>query len=142
MNIKERTIIFAEDDPDDQFLIQEAMEQLHLSNPVCFVNDGEELLDFLSWNAAGHNQNPGLILLDINMPHKDGKQALAEIKASSTYGLVPVVMLTTLQTNDEIMDCYHIGAAGYITKPDSFYKLVENLRAVCTYWLETVSQPG
>ncbi len=141
VDCKRPVIIIAEDDPDDQFMIREAIADIQIKNPIRFVSNGMELMDFLKGNLDDKCEKPGLILLDLNMPYKNGKEALKEIKADERYDLIPVVVLTTANSQDEIQFCYKHGADGYITKPSGYHELVNRLQATSKYWLETVEQP-
>ncbi len=141
VDCKRPVIVIAEDDPDDQFLIREALADIDISNPLQFVTDGVELLDFLNGETGAYCDKPGLILLDLNMPYKNGKEALKEIKTDQRFSLIPVVVLTTANSQSEIHFCYENGADGYITKPGNYSELVNRLRAASTYWLDTVELP-
>ena len=138
-------ILLAEDDPDDQYLINEALEENQLNTRLYVVADGEELLDYL--NRRGKYQDnqkwpmPNLILLDLNMPRKDGREALREIKADPKLRHIPVVALTTSQADDDIARTYDSGVSGYITKPASFTGLRDVMKAVDLCWLQTTRLP-
>lgn len=141
-----KTILMADDDPDDRLLLQEALEEAGMHNELFFVEDGEELLDFLKHEgryqeANGDQQLPGLILLDLNMPRKDGREALREIRADSTLRRIPIVVLTTSKSEEDIYRSYDMGANSYITKPVSFESLVKTVELLGRYWLETVELP-
>jgi CheY-like chemotaxis protein len=139
------TILMADDDPDDRFLVQEAFVESRLSNPLAFVKDGQELLDYLccrdQYSQPGLAPRPGLILLDLNMPRKDGREALEEIKADPELRRIPVVVLTTSEAEEDILCTYDLGVAGFITKPVSFNGLVEVIQSVTRYWFEIVELP-
>lgn len=138
-------ILLAEDDPDDQYLINEALEENRLNTRMYVVEDGEDLLDYL--NRRGKYQDsekwpmPNLILLDLNMPRKDGREALREIKADPKLRHIPIVALTTSQADDDITRTYDSGISGYITKPPSFTGLRDVMKAVDLYWLQTTRLP-
>ncbi|HEX3044848.1 MAG TPA: response regulator [Bacillota bacterium] len=139
------TIIIADDDPDDRMMIKEALEEKRLVNPLQFVEDGQELMDYLrhqgkyaEWNS---NLHPGLILLDLNMPKKDGREALREIKADPDLCRIPVVVLTTSKTEEDIFRTYNLGVNSFISKPVTFDALVEVMQTVTKYWLEIVELP-
>jgi CheY-like chemotaxis protein len=139
------TILVAEDDPDDQLLTRDALEESRITNTVCFVNDGQELLDYLrhAGRYAEHPPvRPDLILLDLNMPRKDGREALAEIKADPALRSIPVVILTTSKAHEEIQRAYDLGANSFIVKPVSFEGLVNAVRVVAQYWFTIVRLPG
>jgi CheY-like chemotaxis protein len=139
------TILMADDDEDDRLLALEALEESRLSNPLYFVNDGEELMDYLcrrgSYADPQTSPRPGLILLDLNMPKKDGREALQEIKANPKLRRIPVVILTTSNADIDIYRSYDLGANTYITKPVTFEALVEVIKALGEYWLTLVALP-
>jgi CheY-like chemotaxis protein len=139
------TILIAEDDPDDQLLTREALQESRISNTVCFVNDGQELLDYLrqaGLYAAEPPSRPDLILLDLNMPRKDGREALAEIKADPALRSIPVIILTTSKADEEIQRAYDLGANSYIVKPVTFDGLVGAVRVLAQYWFSIVRLPS
>ena len=142
---KSITILMADDDPDDRQLTREAFEENHLANDLRFVEDGEELLDYLNrrgkYAAEGAAPVPGLILLDLNMPRKDGREALREIKADPRLKNIRVVILTTSKAEEDVIRSYDLSAASYITKPVTFERLVEVVQALGKYWLEIVERP-
>lgn len=139
------TILMADDDEDDRLLAAEALEESRLNNPLYFVNDGEELMDYLcrrgSYADPQTSPRPGLILLDLNMPKKDGREALQEIKANPKLRRIPVVILTTSNADIDIYRSYDLGANTYITKPVTFEALVEVIKALGEYWLTLVALP-
>lgn len=139
------TILLAEDDPEDGYLIGEALYESRIASNVMIVEDGEELLDYLlrrgKYTDPESSPRPGLILLDLNMPRKDGREALVEIKQHPHLRRIPVVVLTTSQAEEDILRTYDIGISGYITKPASFAALREAMKAVGSYWLQVVSIP-
>lgn len=139
------TILMADDDPDDRQLTREAFEENHLANDLRFVEDGEELLDYLrqrgKYAAEGAAPTPGLILLDLNMPRKDGREALREIKADPRLRNIRVVVMTTSKAEEDVLRSYDLSAASYITKPVTFERLVDVVRTLGKYWLEIVELP-
>jgi CheY-like chemotaxis protein len=139
------TILMAEDDPDDRFLAQEALEEARLANDLHFVHDGEALMDYLyrrgEYAAPGNAPRPGVILLDLNMPRKDGREALKEIKTDPDLRCIPVVVLTTSEAEEDILRSYDMGASAYITKPVTFEALVEVMKALGEFWFEIVQLP-
>lgn len=139
------TILLAEDDPEDGYLIGEALYESRIASNVVIVEDGEELLDYLlrrgKYADPETSPRPGLILLDLNMPRKDGREALVEIKQHPHLRRIPVVVLTTSQAEEDIFRTYDIGISGYITKPASFTGLRDAMKAVGNYWLQVVSIP-
>lgn len=143
---KERiTILMADDDPDDRLLVQDAFDEIRLANPLVFVEDGVKLMDYLhrrgDYAHLAGSPLPGLILLDLNMPKKDGREALKEIKADPALRMVPIVVLTTSNAEEDILRTYDLGTNSFIVKPVTFDKLVEIIRKVTQYWLEIVRLP-
>ena len=140
------TILMADDDADDRMMTREAFEESRLVNDLRFVQDGEELLDYLQrrgkYADPALSPRPGLILLDLNMPRKDGREALKEIKADPALKNIRVVILTTSKAEEDILRTYDLSATSYITKPVTFDALVEVIRALGKYWLEIVELPG
>ena len=140
------TILLADDDPDDQFLCKKALTAIGYVSNLLFVEDGEELLDYLRQSgkyAAGKQQSPrpDLILLDLNMPKKDGREALKEIKKDPDLKDIPVVIFTTSKAASDIRATYELGANSFITKPLAFNGLLEVMRSICQYWFEIVALP-
>jgi two-component system response regulator len=140
------TILMADDDPDDRQLTKEAFEESRLANDLRFVEDGVELMDYLKrrgrYADPATSPRPGLILLDLNMPKKDGREALREIKADPKLKTIRVVVLTTSKAEEDILRTYDLSAASYITKPVTFAGLTEVIRTLGKYWLEIVELPG
>jgi CheY-like chemotaxis protein len=145
MDTKPVTILLAEDDPDDQYLISEALDENRLNARLFIVSDGEELLDYL--NRQGKYQDselwpmPSLILLDLNMPRKDGREALREIKSDPALQHIPIVALTTSQAERDVTQTYQSGISGFITKPVHFSDLREIMKSIGMYWLNTSRLP-
>jgi CheY-like chemotaxis protein len=139
------TILMAEDDPEDRMITQDGFEESKLANDLRFVEDGEELMDYLyrrgKYSDPELSPRPGLILLDLNMPRKDGREALVEIKADPRLRSIPVVVLTVSKAEEDILRSYDTGANSYITKPVTFAGLVEALKALGLYWFEIVELP-
>ena len=139
-------ILMADDDPDDRMMAEKAMREYRLKNKLLFVEDGEELMDYLQrrgkYADAAMFPWPDLILLDLNMPKKDGREALAEIKADQRLRRIPVVVLTTSKAEEDVIRSYDLGVNSYITKPVSFQGLAEALRLLNMYWFELVKLPG
>ena len=128
-------IVFADDDADDRLLLLEAFEENKLSCKLDFVEDGVALMNYLKKNEY----EPSLILLDINMPRKDGKQILKELKDNTLWRHIPVIMFTTSKSPEDIRMCYELGANSFIVKPSSFESLVDVTNTIGKYWMETVS---
>lgn len=142
---KSITILVADDDADDRLMIREALEENRLANDLRFVNDGEELLAYLKREGkfadpAG-SPRPGLILLDLNMPRKDGREALREIKEDPVLRGIPVVVLTTSKAEEDVYRTYNLGVNSFITKPVTFDALVAITRELGRYWFEIVELP-
>jgi two-component system response regulator len=139
------TILLADDDPDDRQLTKEAFEENHLANDLRFVEDGQELLDYLhqrgKYSAPGAAPTPGLILLDLNMPRKDGREALQEIKADPRLRNIRVIVMTTSKAEEDVVRSYDLSVASYITKPVTFERLVDVVKTLGKYWLEIVELP-
>ncbi|HKO45609.1 MAG TPA: response regulator [Pyrinomonadaceae bacterium] len=139
------TILLADDDEDDRKLAQDALVESRLANDLHMVEDGEELMDYLlrrgNYAALVDSPRPGLILLDLNMPKKDGREALREIKADASLRQIPVVVLTTSKAEEDIYRTYDLGANSFITKPVMFESLVRVMRDLGTYWFEIVELP-
>jgi len=142
---KSLIILMADDDEDDRILTQDAMKESRVLNELHFVEDGVELLAYLNGEAQYADREtyplPGLILLDLNMPKKDGREALEEIKNNPALRRIPVVILTTSKAEEDMLRGYDLGAASYITKPVTFDSLVELMKALGKYWVEFVETP-
>ncbi|HEX8831540.1 MAG TPA: response regulator, partial [Longimicrobium sp.] len=134
------TILMADDDEDDRLLATEALAESRLSNELRCVEDGVELMDYLHrrgrYAPPASAPRPGLILLDLNMPRKDGREALREIKSDPLLRSIPVVVLTTSRADEDIARSYDLGANSYIAKPVTFEGLVDVVRALGRYWIE------
>jgi len=140
------TVLMADDDPDDRLMTKEAWEENRIANTLVFVNDGEELMDYL-YHRGRHSDpktspRPGLILLDLNMPKKDGREALKEIKADPNLGRIPIVIITTSNEEEEIVRSYDLGVNSFLSKPVTFDELVKMIQVLSEYWLEIVRLPG
>lgn len=139
------TILLADDDPDDRQLTRDAFKENRLANALATVEDGEELLEYLhrhgKYKELEGTPLPGLILLDLNMPRKDGREALKEIKAHPEFRRIPIVVLTTSKAEEDILRTYDLGVNSYITKPVTFKSLVEIVKVLGRYWFEVVELP-
>ena len=139
------SILMADDDEDDQLLAREALAENRLANPIHFVPDGEQLIAYLRneppYDDREAHPRPGLILLDLNMPRMDGREALREIKADPDLRSIPIVVLTTSKAEEDILRTYDLGANSYITKPVSFDGLIEVMGSLGGYWLGIVQLP-
>ncbi|MFQ5571647.1 MAG: response regulator [Rhodothermales bacterium] len=139
------TVLIADDDPEDRMLILDAFEENRLANDLRFVEDGEELLDYLY--RRNHYEDPctspipGLILLDLNMPRKDGREALEEIKKDPRLRKIPIVVMTTSKAEEDIARSYDLGVNSFVTKPVTFRGLVEVIKKLSVYWFQIVKLP-
>jgi CheY-like chemotaxis protein len=140
------TILLADDDEEDRAMTISALRERRVANDIRVVSDGEELSDYLfhrgAYTNAAEAPTPGLILLDLNMPKKDGREVLAEIKADEALCSIPVVVLTTSKAEEDIARTYTLGVNSFITKPVTFDGLVEAMDAFSRYWLEIVELPA
>lgn len=138
-------IVIADDDVDDRMLIEDAFVESRLRNPITFVENGEELMDRLTCQgkyADRHiNDQPGLILLDLNMPRMDGREALMRIKKDERLRRIPVVVLTTSKAEEDVFKTYDLGVSSFISKPVSFDGLVDVVKTLNHYWIEIVQLP-
>lgn len=136
------TILMADDDADDRLMTREAFEASHLKNDLKFVENGVELLDYLyrrgEYRDPASSPRPSIILLDLNMPKKDGREALEEIKKDPNLRNIRIIVLTTSKAEEDIYRTYNLGAASYITKPVTFESLVDVVKTLGKYWLEIV----
>ncbi len=143
--IKPIVIVYADDDPEDRMLAKDALEESRLANELHFVEDGEELMDYLQnkgkYEDTRKYPTPGLILLDLNMPKKDGREAIREIKEIPKLRPIPIVVLTTTNAEEDIVKTYGLGVNSFITKPVTFEGLVEIMRTLGKYWFEIVELP-
>lgn len=142
--LKRKVILMAEDDADDRLLARDALTECGLGEDLRFVENGEELLDYLLQRGKYDAQTPrpGLILLDLNMPVKDGREVLGEIKSNAALRRIPVIVLTTSRADTDIDRIYHLGANSFITKPVRYESLVEVMKAISQYWLKIVELPA
>jgi CheY-like chemotaxis protein len=139
------TILMADDDADDCLLVRDALRETHLDCNLRFVRDGEELSDYLYHRGKYANgrdaPRPDLILLDLRMPKKDGREVLGELKADPQLRRIPVVALTTSAAVEDIGSSYDIGVNSYLTKPATFRALVDMMKTLGAYWFELVELP-
>ncbi|MFD1141312.1 response regulator [Larkinella insperata] len=136
------SILIADDDADDRMLIEQAFRENNLTAKLYFVEDGEELIDFLlQRDPYGSVTRPSLIILDLNMPRKNGIQALREIKANEQLRQIPIVVLTTSTAEEDILRTYDLGVSSYISKPFDYSTLLDITNTIKKYWIDTVSLP-
>ena len=141
------TILMADDDEEDRDFTRDALQNAHLANAMRFVVDGQDLMDYLRRegryaNGSVDAPRPGVILLDLNMPKKDGREALAEIKSDEDLRSIPVIVLTTSKDEEDVFRTYDLGVNSFITKPVTFTGLVEVMRNWQRYWFELVELPN
>ncbi|MDQ1274189.1 MAG: hypothetical protein QG591_2819 [Planctomycetota bacterium] len=140
------TILMAEDDPDDRLIIKDAFEEAHICNTIHYVEDGEELLDYLysrgKYSWPNNMSRPGIILLDLNLPKLSGQDALREIKSNLNLRRIPVVIMSTSRREEDIQLMYDMGVNSYISKPNDFALLVEIAKSLSNYWFEIVTLPS
>jgi CheY-like chemotaxis protein len=140
------TILIADDDPEDRMLIEAAFIESRLINDLRFVEDGEQLMDYLygrgRYADPMNSPRPGVILLDLNMPRKDGREALKEIKSDPKLRQIPIIVLTTSQAEEDVFRSYDLGVNSFITKPVTFAAMVELLKTLRKYWFELVELPS
>jgi CheY-like chemotaxis protein len=146
MNSKKAVVLLvADDDADDRQMTKEALEESYLLNDLHFVEDGEQLMDYLKrrgkFTDPTDSPRPGMILLDLNMPRKDGREALEEIKTDPELRSIPVIILTTSKAEADILKSYELGVNCFITKPVTFAGLIEVTRTLGQYWFEIVQLP-
>lgn len=139
------TILLTDDDEEDLQMTLEALQESRLGNDLRITRDGEELMDYLLRRGRYADPSdapmPGLILLDLNMPKKDGREALAEIKANPDLRQIPVIVLTTSKAEEDIFRSYDLGVNSFISKPVTFAGLVEAMKVLSQYWFEIVELP-
>lgn len=145
INPKPITILMADDDAEDRTMTEEALKESRLANELRFVEDGEELMDYLlrrrQYADPANSPRPGIILLDLNMPRKDGREALEEIKSSLELRNIPIVVLTTSKAEEDVYRTYDLGANSFICKPVTIEGLVEVVQRLGKYWFEVVELP-
>lgn len=138
-------ILMADDDPDDCLMAHDALDQAGVEHCFVEVNDGEQLMDYLhrrkAYSDPEHAPRPALILIDLNMPKKNGFECLAEIKADPALRRIPIVVLTTSRAEEDVLRSYELGVAGFIIKPVTYQALVDAMGRIGQYWLRTVLLP-
>ncbi len=147
MNLDKRPpiMLIAEDDPDDRQWIKEALAETQVNAEVRFVEDGEDLMDFLfhrgKYKTTSTLSYPGVILLDLNMPKKDGREALKEIKSDPRLRHIPIIILTTSKSKEDVFRTYDLGANSVILKPLKFSGYVDIMRNLKQFWFEMIELP-
>ena len=138
-------ILLADDDPDDRMLTIRALRQNRLANEIKEVSDGEELMQYLRREGAyadpGAAPRPGAILLDLNMPRMDGREALQAIKQDPELRRIPVIVLTTSEAEQDILQSYDLGVNAFVTKPVTLEELVDAIRVLGDFWFQIVQLP-
>ncbi len=136
-------ILIAEDDEDDYILTMEALKEAGFSKEVHWVKDGEELIEYLHTmnKEKSKNEQPRMIILDLNMPKKNGREALEEIKSNPDFRHITVIVLTTSKTEGDILNTYNLGVNSFIQKPVRFFELVKTFKVLTQYWFEIVKLP-
>lgn len=137
--MEEIFILIAEDDADDRFLLQTAFEENGFRDKLQFVENGVEMMEYLRGNQDNY---PRFILLDLNMPKKDGREVLRELKSMPGLKKIPVIVFSTTNNEQEMRRCYELGANSYITKPNSFENLVKTIAVIRSYWMHTSNAPS
>ncbi|GAB3964357.1 response regulator [Spirosoma terrae] len=138
------TVLIADDDADDRMFLEQAMRQNGYTQSIEFVENGEQLMEYLRQEGRYNEQNapwPNLLILDLNMPRKNGFQALSEIKDDPKLRRLPVIVMTTSSTDEDVIKTYNLGVNSFVTKPFNFNRLVEIIGALKTYWMDTVKLP-
>ena len=139
-------ILMADDDADDRLLAKDALTECRLANEIQFVENGEELMDYLhrrgQYSPPAAVSRPGIILLDLNMPRKDGREVLATIKVDARFKRIPVVVLTTSQAEEDILRAYNLNANCYVTKPVDLEQFLHVVRSIEEFWLTIVKLPA
>lgn len=138
------TILIADDDADDRMFLEQALRQNGYTQVIRFVEDGEELMEYLRRDGRYVEKNvpwPNLLILDLNMPRKNGFQALEEVKDDPALRRLPVIVMTTSSADEDVVKTYNLGVNSFVTKPFNFNRLVEMIGALKTYWMDTVKLP-
>ena len=144
-DLKQKVVLMADDDLDDVILVRKALQECNCDVDFRSVEDGEEAIEYLTWNGRYKDPDsaprPSLILLDVDMPRKDGLQTLQEIRNNPEIRTIPVVVLTTSRDRDLMLRIYRLGGSAFITKPTVYNDIVKALDRLCVYWFQTVSLP-
>jgi two-component system, response regulator len=138
---KKAVVLIADDDSDDCYLIRLAFEDCKIDNPIMFFKNGLELMEYINKQDAIEQKSIGLIIMDLNMPKMDGKETLKSLKTNPFWRKVPVVMMTTSKTREDVEECYNLGANSYISKPTSYEDLNDAVRTITKLWLNYANLP-
>lgn len=146
-NARSRPLLMAEDDADDRMMVERALREQRLVEDVRFVGDGQELMEYLRREGAYAEVDantaplPALIVLDLNMPRKDGRAALSELKTDRRLRQIPVVVLTTSRAEEDVVRSYDLGVSSFVVKPSGFHALIEYMKLIGQYWFTVVQFP-
>jgi chemotaxis family two-component system response regulator Rcp1 len=140
--MKSLKILLVEDSPSDVRLIREVVKEAHIPIQLSLARDGVEALDYMRQTETGTTVRPDIILLDLNLPRKNGREVLAELKASVAFRQIPVLVMTSSQAEDDIRACYGLNANCYITKPINLSQYFQVVRAIENFWCSTATLPG
>lgn len=142
MNLKLPLILIAEDDQDDRMIIQDALEETHKDLEIKFVYDGQQLIEYLESNDDTiKNELPSVIILDLNMPKIDGREALKFVKSHTIFKKIPTIVLTTSQAAEDIEQTYDMGVNSFITKPNNYSEMIVMAEQLSNYWFKAVQLP-
>ena len=142
--LTQMTVLIADDDADDRMFLEQAMRQNGYTHGIQFVEDGEELMEYLRRQGRYSELNapwPNMLILDLNMPRKNGFQALSEIKDDPKLRRLPVIVMTTSSADEDVVKTYNLGVNSFVTKPFNYNRLVEMVGTLKTYWMDTVKLP-
>ena len=140
---KKSVILIADDDSDDCYLVRLAFEDCKIDNPIIFFKNGLELVDYMNTHEKLMEERAiGLIILDLNMPKMDGRETLSNLKSSPFWRKIPVVVITTSNSTEDIDKCYDLGVNSYITKPNSYEALNDAIRTMVKLWLDYAQLPA
>jgi two-component system, response regulator len=134
-------ILIADDDSDDCYLIRLAFEDCKIDNPIVFFKNGQEIVDYINQPETVEEKSIGLIILDLNMPKMDGREALNKLKSNPLWRKIPVVVMTTSNAMEDVQKCYDLGANSFITKPSSYDDLNNTIRVMVKMWLNYAELP-
>ena len=140
---KNSVILIADDDSDDCYLIRLAFEDCKIDNPIVFLKNGLEVVDYMKQQEEIiEEKSVGLIILDLNMPKMDGRETLSSLKSNPFWRKVPVIVMTTSNVNEDVDRCYDLGVNSYITKPNSYEALNDAIRTMVKLWLDYAQLPA
>lgn len=134
-------ILLVEDSPSDVRLIREALKEAKVPVQIAVARDGVDAIEHLKQSETGHTVRPDMVLLDLNLPRKNGKEVLAEIKASPGLKQIPVLVMTSSRSEEDVAEVYELNANCYITKPGDLHEYVHVVRAIEDFWFLTATLP-